>query len=363
MYKKHDDGFTIVELLVVIVVIAILAAITIVAYTGVTNRANIASIQSDLTNASQQLKMYYTEHGFYPTSIDANTKCLKDSSGIPDTNYCLKTSYGNTFSYVFSSANHQTFCVVETNGAQSYTISQDSAPSSGNCLNYGLVLNLDAGNSASYPGTGTNWYDLSGNGNNSTLSSTGVTYNSANGGALSFDGNSGYVSSPSVPFLSLIGNAYTLSIWVKDDTTAITLTGTYHRIINFANGSIGIQLGLGADVLGTGRIFYIQEGSATNVRQVTLGNASVGWHYVVATSNGSGVWHMYLDGSLSDGGTSMNSGSDPYIINTGYIYIGQRGDGLGRINGFSSNVRIYNRALGSDDILQNFNALRGRYGI
>lgn len=46
----------------------------------------------------------------------------------------------------------------------------------------GLVLNLDAAEPASYPGTGTTWYDLSGNGNNGTLVN-GPTYNSANGGS------------------------------------------------------------------------------------------------------------------------------------------------------------------------------------
>jgi hypothetical protein len=50
-----------------------------------------------------------------------------------------------------------------------------------------MLLYLDAGNSASYPGTGTTWTDLSPNGNNAT-SLTGVTYSSSNGGYLSFNG-------------------------------------------------------------------------------------------------------------------------------------------------------------------------------
>ncbi|MDK2899336.1 MAG: ral secretion pathway protein, partial [Patescibacteria group bacterium] len=59
-YSKPDSpAFTIVELLIVIVIIGILAAITLVSYTGIASRANIATIQSDLSNASKKLSMYY----------------------------------------------------------------------------------------------------------------------------------------------------------------------------------------------------------------------------------------------------------------------------------------------------------------
>jgi prepilin-type N-terminal cleavage/methylation domain-containing protein len=80
-YRRHSlsttyklpstkSGFTIVELLVVIVVIGILAAITIVSYAGISQRTTVASLQSDLTNAAQQLKLYYTDHGSYPTGLE-----------------------------------------------------------------------------------------------------------------------------------------------------------------------------------------------------------------------------------------------------------------------------------------------------
>ncbi|MDK2899180.1 MAG: hypothetical protein PWQ10_367, partial [Patescibacteria group bacterium] len=69
-YNKTSPAFTIVELLIVIVIIGILAAITLVSYTGITSKANIATVQSDLSNASKKLAMYYAEHGTYPTSLD-----------------------------------------------------------------------------------------------------------------------------------------------------------------------------------------------------------------------------------------------------------------------------------------------------
>jgi hypothetical protein len=57
----------------------------------------------------------------------------------------------------------------------------------------GLVLCLDAANPKSYPGSGTTWTDLSGNGNNGTLVN-GPTYSSVNGGSIVFDGSNDYIS-------------------------------------------------------------------------------------------------------------------------------------------------------------------------
>jgi len=109
-YSKVSTGFTIVELLVVIVVIGILAAITIVSYTGISRRANIAVMQSDLTNSSNQLKIYQATNSSYPTALNPSTNC--PSLPIADATLCLKTSPNNTYTYT---SNGTAFNLVETN--------------------------------------------------------------------------------------------------------------------------------------------------------------------------------------------------------------------------------------------------------
>lgn len=89
MIKKRADGFTIVELLIVIVVIAILAAISVVAYTGIQNRANDTAVQSDLRNAGQKIMEFQATEGVLPSvSADYTTVGLKST----------RTAYGNGYS-------------------------------------------------------------------------------------------------------------------------------------------------------------------------------------------------------------------------------------------------------------------------
>lgn len=117
------EGFTIVELLVVIVVIGILAAVAIVSYNAIHQKAIGASLSSDLSGASTRLKMYQIENMAYPTLINS---CPTPAVG----NICLKFSPGNILSYsVVNTANPQTYSLTATNtNGMTYVVTQNSAP-------------------------------------------------------------------------------------------------------------------------------------------------------------------------------------------------------------------------------------------
>ena len=121
--KNVKQGFTIVELLIVIVVIGILAAITIVSYTGISSKAAVASLQSDLSSASKQLKIYQTlNNGIYPTAI----VCPATLS----TDICIKPSSDTTFTYSANNSNATpTFNLLATKGSTNYNVTNDSQPS------------------------------------------------------------------------------------------------------------------------------------------------------------------------------------------------------------------------------------------
>ena len=120
---SNRQGFTIVELLIVVVVIAILAAITIVSYNGITQRALVTSLSTDLTNASKQLKLDQVTLGAFPTSLAA----ANGGSGI-------KASNGAVYQYSYdNSASAQTFCITISKGSTDYFINQSGVPTVGVC--------------------------------------------------------------------------------------------------------------------------------------------------------------------------------------------------------------------------------------
>jgi len=128
--KLHDSfGFTIVELLVVIVVIGVLAAITLVTYSGISQKAVVSALQSDLNNASTQLKLYYVDYGKYPDSISLSGGIYCPSP--PDVRYCLKVSNGNTFVYVPNSGpDFQAYSLTASSPSlgYSYIVTNTSKP-------------------------------------------------------------------------------------------------------------------------------------------------------------------------------------------------------------------------------------------
>jgi hypothetical protein len=220
-------------------------------------------------------------------------------------------------------------------------------------VNNGLVLCLDAGNSRSYPGSGTTWSDLSGNGNTGTLVN-GVGYNSGNLGSLSFDGSNDYVNFSFVnPF------AETIIVWVKSATSTWNKYGWFSSSRK-QNGHI-----IHPDQGSRSVMYYILNSSAsfTLIGSVTPDNITIP-HMYAYTTNGSNLHKGYFDGQLvGELTTSITRTTTP---SPQVWYVG-RDDEVNHPNRYGNgnvySVIRYNRALTAAEIQQNFNATRSRFGI
>jgi len=226
----------------------------------------------------------------------------------------------------------------------------------------GLVLCLDAANKRSYPGSGTTWFDLSGNGNNGTLVN-GVGFNGDNGGSLVFDGVNDYVTTTGMYNFSYI-NGITVSVWHYNGGS----TGPYRGVVN--NGTIADRIG-GFD-LRYGREDYF--GGANNGTSLnwtitnSAGTASLvkiyanvnEWHHYVGTYDNS-VVRVYKDGQLFD--SMAHSAGGQLKTTSDSTTIGRSPNTSEYLDGRLSQVSIYNRALTPQEIRQNFNATKSRYGI
>jgi prepilin-type N-terminal cleavage/methylation domain-containing protein len=78
--KKRDQGFTIVELLIVIVVIGILALLVITTYSGIQQKARNSKRQTDIQSLQTQMEAYYSQNGHYPSLTDMNSASWRQTN-------------------------------------------------------------------------------------------------------------------------------------------------------------------------------------------------------------------------------------------------------------------------------------------
>jgi len=217
----------------------------------------------------------------------------------------------------------------------------------------GLVLCLDAGNRKSYSGGGSIWQDLSNNQNNVTLINS-PTFSRSNFGNFSFNGST---QGGTIPNNTLL-NTQTPSVEVWFMTSILNQNGFF-----FEKGTVNTQYSL---FLEGGNISWRQNfaGSFTqigiNTSTYLVANR---WYQTVGTFI-SGTRRLYLNGILisSDSQTGTistdNSGMTIGAFNgggpnlAGYYY-----------NGLIAIIRVYNKNLSASEILQNYNATKGRFKL
>ena len=231
----------------------------------------------------------------------------------------------------------------------------------------GLVLLLDAGNTKSYPGSGTTWTDLSGNGNNATLVN-GTGYSSDNLGVLTLDGTNDYINSYDDADVFDDDNSLTVSIFANINEPTKTGRGglvSSQRYQSEPDGGgyglcifDGTQLcvNLTKNISGT-QTSYQGLCAFTYVRQEFK-------YYSFTYDNATKTVKTYMDGVEQATSTNAVYG---WTVNTtsrltqiGHNWQGGWGNYYNMKIGA---VHIHNRALSAAEVQQNFNAHRGRFGI
>ena len=203
----------------------------------------------------------------------------------------------------------------------------------------GLKLWLDASNPLSYPGTGTTWYDLSGNGNNGTMVN-GVTPLS---NAMQFDGVNDYVTAP----VLVPSRTYTVSFWINP-----ALLVNYNQGVYLNGDWAGFTIHTGDRGNCWVGITAVNRISAVGNNTYTLNT----WQLFTFTFD-NGMAILYKNGSsirsatLTNPAISTLSGLSTYTSNNSTI------------NGKINDTIIYSRALTAQEVNQNFQATRHKYGI
>lgn len=211
-----------------------------------------------------------------------------------------------------------------------------------------LVLYLDAKNSNSYPGSGSVWNDLSGNGNNGTLVNE-PTYSSTNGGELIFNGTNQFVNCGNAANLQI--TVGTIAAWIKADNTNSAF-----------NGIVTKQFAWSLFVYNNELVSYDWGNSAIRSTNITVGDNT--WRHVAmsfAETNGAPLNNaiIYVNGSpvLT---TTVKSNSQNVAVAIGDGSIPTVSQNFG---GSISQVTVYNRVLSESEITQNYNAVKGFYGL
>lgn len=210
-----------------------------------------------------------------------------------------------------------------------------------------LVLSLDAANPKSYGGSGTVWYDLSGNGYNGTLTNT-PTFTSSYCGGIVFNGTNNYVAVNTMYNLATT-NQLTAIIWAKSATSTWNdngfLMSKRDQFIIHPNGG------------GTSVDCYTNTNAGWQSTSFSVSNITTYNQYCMTYNAGTLV--SYLNGLYANSrsvGATLSS-------DVGELDIGKDDTYSRYFNGIVGLAQVYNRALSNVEILQNYNTLKSRFGL
>ena len=236
----------------------------------------------------------------------------------------------------------------------------------------GLILSLDASDKNSYPGSGTTWFDLSGNGNHGTISS-GEFISSNNGGYLQNTGNVSNFFYISVPHSNSLNNTLTTTTggWTIEEIIMTYSTnypeadaGAVASDVAYSPGATGFDWNHGYDVnsFAFGQSSNPPSGYEDNVVIATSPyNLFNTWRIrTMIWNRGANTVSLYINGTYVGGGSTPNTAGTSIYDGSGILF--------GTLYGWKhfgrrSSLKIYNKVLSAAEILQNYNAQKSRFNL
>jgi hypothetical protein len=220
----------------------------------------------------------------------------------------------------------------------------------------GLRFCLDAANTKSYPGSGTTWTDISGKNHDGTLTN-GPTFSSDNGGCIVFDGSNDHIGSIGTATdlgINDTSSSFSFSVWFKTGGTS-----EYYMFDNFDGSTQDISCRLDA-----GKLELYLRGSGGIINAVRYGSYTLNaWNnavYNFDSSTSPDTFTAYVNGINTGTSTSNFSGN----FESGSSFrIGMRPAGGGQFPGRIACAMLYNKSLTEAEVKQNYNALKGRFGL
>ncbi len=220
----------------------------------------------------------------------------------------------------------------------------------------GLVLCLDAADKKSYSGSGTTWYDRSGEDNDGTLTG-GTSFSSTNGGVLDFDGVDDYVTQ-GCDMSSF--SKFSLCFWAKTDDDGSVSNSTQALAGNYPSGGTYIRMNFNGDKMYL--LFNVNGNESSPYDSAIIYYTDITpteFNYYTVTIEDDDTQNIYVNGILKSTesiGAAITTG-----LNTSFEAIGAYASYFWE--GQLASCCIYNKKLSAAEVLQNFNAMKSRFGI
>jgi hypothetical protein len=232
----------------------------------------------------------------------------------------------------------------------------------------GLVLYLDAANPKSYPKSGTIWNDLSGNGNNGTLIN-GPTFNSENFGFIRCDGIDDFIEVIDNPSLDFGSDSFTVEYWFRKLSNTTSFNDIW-GVNKWNTGNVGgtnewvLGIGNGTTGFGNNISFAIE----SNTTRFSTGTSNIllqinQWYQLIGQRSGDTL-RTYLNSQLIQSVHPVGLTSLTSVNNVGRnIRVNNSNVNALYTNADNSIIRIYRKPLTLAEILQNYNATKGRFNL